>query len=256
MPGQREKKQRLLGFLLSFLFHAGVVAVLLLLGFTTHLPLPSEQGIEVNLGSSLEGMGENQPLEPVASREQSSPSPKAETGKEEVVTQDVEEAPPAEKSENKEKMPVESENKEAVQQPVVNPDALYKGKSKTAGGNEGITGKPGDQGVPGGVPGAENYTGPGGQGNDLSYSLTGRSPKLLPKPSRNFTESGTVVIQITVDQYGKVIKAVAIDKGSNTTNSLLRRLAVEAALKSVFNANPDGPQEQKGTITYHFIIRD
>jgi len=256
MTDWREKKQRVFGFLLSFLFHAGVVAVLLLLGFTTSLPLPSEQGIEVNLGTSLEGMGEEQPLEPFVPEETSSPATRPETGQEEVVAQDVEEAPPAEKAENKVKKPVESENKEVVQQPVVNPNALYKGKSKTAGGNEGITGKPGDQGVPTGVPGAENYSGPGGQGNDLSYSLTGRSPKLLPKPSRNFTESGTVVVQITVDRYGKVIKAVAIDKGSNTTNSVLRRLAVDAALKSVFNANPDGPQEQKGTITYHFVIRD
>jgi hypothetical protein len=64
------------------------------------------------------------------------------------------------------------------------------------------------------------------------------------------------VVQIDVDKYGKVIKALAIDKGSNTTDATLRSLAEQAAKQAIFNANPDAADVQRGTITYHFVVKN
>ncbi|MBL7105007.1 MAG: TonB family protein [Bacteroidales bacterium] len=249
------------GIIGTVLFHVAIILLLLFLGFSTPLPLPGEEGVEVSLGANNEGIGYIQPKKP-ASVKKTTPPPKQADDAEDIVTQDIEPAPSIEKSEGEkteEKTVEEVEEKEIVkEEPKVNPAALYKGKSEEVSeeSSEGITGKEGDQGKPTGTKDSKNYLGQGGFGNGLSYSLKGRSPKYLPKPKTNFKENGTVVVQITVDKYGKVIKAIAIDKGSNTTNASLRRLAEEAAKKAIFNANPDAPEVQKGTITYHFIVKN
>ncbi|MBM3404607.1 MAG: hypothetical protein FJY10_06920 [Bacteroidetes bacterium] len=254
---QKEKNNRIKGIAGTILFHAIILLAILFYGLTVPSEPPPEQGIEVNLGYNEVGMGNIQL--PTPSAQPSSPPVPQDRGKEEVVTQDIEEAPAVKttgvkpKTTTTDKKPVEK-----PKEPVINPDALYKGKVQGTGntGNEGITNQPGDQGNPNSSPDATNYEGLGGSGSNISYSLTNRSPKYLPKPSNRFTEDGTVVVQIFVDKYGKVTRAIAIDKGSNTTNSVLRRLAVDAARQSVFNVDTDAPIEQKGTITYHFIIRN
>ncbi len=253
------------GILATLLFHGGLLLLLIFLGFTTPLPLPGEEGVEVSLGNSDEGMGDIQPVKTTAPEKATPPPPEPEPQQEEISTQDIEPAPVFEKPKQKKpkektvKKTVEKpEKKEVVrEEPKVNPAALYKGKSKTSDNQsgEGTTGKNGDQGKPHGSMDSKSYTGLGGMGNGLSFSLKGREPKYLPKPNRKFTEDGTIVVQIIVDKWGKVKKAIAIDKGSNTTNSALRKMAEEAAKKAVFNANPDAPEMQKGTITYHFVVK-
>ncbi len=253
------------GIIVTVLFHGGILLLLLFLGFTTPLPLPGEEGVEVSLGNSDEGVGNIQHAKTTAPEKVTPPPPAPETQEEELATQDIEPAPVFEKPKQKKpkekpvEKPVEKPNEKEIikEEPKVNPAALYKGKSKTSDKpvSEGITGKEGDQGKPHGSMDSKSYTGLGGMGNGLSFSLKGREPKFLPKPNRKFSEDGTVVVQIIVDKWGKVKKAVAIDKGSNTTSSTLRRMAEEAAKKAVFNANPKAPEMQKGTITYHFVVK-
>ncbi len=253
------------GIIATILFHGGLLLLLLFLGFSTPLPLPGEEGVEVSLGNSDEGIGNIQPVKTAAPEKATPPPPQPEIQEEEIVTQDTEPAPVFEKPKQekpKEKViekPVEKPKEKEVikEEPKVNPAALYKGKSKTADkqASEGITGKEGDQGKPTGSTDSKSYTGLGGMGNGLSYSLKGRESKYLPKPNQKFSEDGTIVVQIIVDKWGKVKKAVAIDKGSNTTNSALRKMAEEAAKKAVFNANPNAAEMQKGTITYHFVVK-
>jgi TonB family protein len=260
------KKDRLKGIIGSILFHSAILALLIFLGFSTPLPLPGEEGVEVSLGMSTEGFGAIQPEKPSVPEESASPSEPQQTKKqEEIVTQDTEPAPAIEERDEKpvDIQPEKVKEPEKVEEPVekepeVNPAALYKGKSKetTELMSEGITGKEGDQGEPTGSEDSKNYIGKGGLGDGLSYSLTGRTPNFLPKPSSSFQENGTVVVQITVDKYGKVVSAIAIDKGSNTTNSTLRRLAEEAAKKAIFNAKLDAADMQRGTITYHFVVKN
>jgi outer membrane biosynthesis protein TonB len=255
----RDKYKGIIG---TVIFHVAIILLLILLGFSTPLPLPGEEGVEVNLGVNEEGFGDVQPELPSESIAEYSPATtKTENLQEDIATQDKEETPivvkPKEKP--KEKAIVKDEAKEIVkEESKVNPDALYKGKSKqsTQQSGEGITGLDGDQGKPTGSADSKNYTGTGGTGDGLSFSLAGRTPKYLPKPSRNFKENGTIVVQIDVDKYGKVVKALAIDKGSNTTDATLRNLAEQAAKMAIFNANPDAADVQRGTITYHFVVKN
>lgn len=250
------------GFIGTILFHAIVIALLLILGLTTPLPLPAEQGVEVNLGYDDQGMGTVQTLEPPANAEQTSQS-SMHNEEEDIIQQNTEEAPSIKASKKKAKE-ITSPNKTTKTQadkatketsPTVNPLAIYKGKSKNSstGQNEGETGKPGDQGNPLGSPDAKNHYGTPGSGGGISFSLSGRSSTYLPKPPYQSKEQGIVVVAIWVNKNGQVTRSEAGIRGTTTSDPSLWKLAREAALKAKFSANPDAPEEQKGTITYNFI---
>lgn len=254
-----DKRARITALTGTILFHLLLLLLLLMLALRTPLPLPGEEGVEVNLGNSDQGMGMEQPLKP-ASLSNAAP-PQQQTGaKEEVLTQDIEEAPAIENpSKIKNKKPADQKTKVTPtvavnKEPVVNPNAMYKGSSNKSatGQNQGITGKPGDQGKPNGTPGSPNYTGPGGAGDGPSFDLGGRYARKLPLPDYNSAEQGAVVVTIKVNKEGKVIEARAGAKGTNISDQKLWKMAEEAAKRSTFTAKSDAAEEQKGTITYNF----
>jgi TonB family protein len=74
-------------------------------------------------------------------------------------------------------------------------------------------------------------------------------------PAYNSQNQGSVVVEVTVNQDGKVTKATAIAKGSTVQDSKLWRAAEEAALKARFNVKKDAPISQIGTITYEFSLK-
>ena len=135
------------------------------------------------------------------------------------------------------------------------------GGGKTDNGSQstsqGNTYGGGNQGSPNGTPGVYRYGDGGGDGdgNGISFSLSGRNARSLPKPSFPGNESGTVVVEVTVDKNGKVTKASPGIKGSNTVDPDLLEAARKAALAATFNADTKAAAFQKGTITYHFIIQ-
>ena len=124
---------------------------------------------------------------------------------------------------------------------------------------QGITYGPGNQGSPDGTPGANQYGLGGGSGkgagNGPSFNLLGRSAQSMPKPSFPGNEAGIVVVEVTVDKFGKVTKALPGIKGSNTIDSDLLEAAKKAALTARFNSDTNAPAFQKGTITYHFVLQ-
>ena len=135
------------------------------------------------------------------------------------------------------------------------------GGGKTDNGSlstsQGNTYGDGNQGSPNGQPGVNRYGDGGGDGDGsgISFSLSGRNARSLPKPSFPGNESGTVVVEVTVDKNGKVTKASPGIKGSNTVDPDLLEAARKAALSATFNADSKAAAFQKGTITYHFIIQ-
>jgi TonB family C-terminal domain len=135
---------------------------------------------------------------------------------------------------------------------------LFKNKTNAGqnGDSEGITGQPGDQGNPNGMANVKRYDGQGGNGNGTQYSLGGRGAKSLIKPNRDFSEQGTIVVNIWVNPEGKVIRTGIATKGTTIIDSGMRSMAREAALRSSFDADPSAPMEQKGTITYTFVINN
>ena len=140
-------------------------------------------------------------------------------------------------------------------QPTVSNRAIYKGSNNPqSGGSEGITSQPGDQGKPNGVADIKQYDGKGGKGNGIGYDLGGRGCKNLPKPPQDFPEEGHIVVEIWIDREGQVIRAEISPKGTTIVNNDMRQSAIQAAKRSIFNADPDAPEEQHGTITYTFVI--
>lgn len=75
-----------------------------------------------------------------------------------------------------------------------------------------------------------------------------------PKIVDNSQKEGKVVVDIIVDKNGKVVKATPGGRGSTTTDRHLEKLAKEAAENTVFNAKPDAPIQQKGEMTFLFIL--
>jgi len=118
---------------------------------------------------------------------------------------------------------------------------------------QGTTYQPGNQGSPTGTPGTNRYGEGGGEG--ISFNLTGRSAVSLPKPAYpGENEEGYVVVEVSVDKFGKVTKATPGAKGSTLMNTAFLRAAEQAALRTRFNENPEAPAFQTGTITYRFVL--
>lgn len=93
-----------------------------------------------------------------------------------------------------------------------------------------------------------------GRGNGVAFSLSGRMAKTLPKPSYPGIDEGIVVVEVSIDKYGRVIKAVPGISGTTTKNSALIEAAKSAALKTTFDSCIDAPEIQIGTITYRFVL--
>lgn len=270
---------------LALLVHCILFLILLFTFLHTKIPpfgggggsLSSFGLIEFAYGDE-QPMSNNQTMEPVPIE----PSQQQKFEDEEIVTQDLEEAPPVViKKENKKsvkKKPItvavpKVKTKEQIKQAQkVDPISLYKGKSNNSSQGNSQTGK-GDQGNPNGDPNA-SYTGNNGTGNGSGsgsgsgggdgdgtgsgkgpgFELRGRTPVSLFTPLDNSQETGKVVVDITVDKYGKVTYANPGGRGSTTTNTNLFRKAKEAALKAKFSPKPE-IEEQKGTITFVFIVQ-
>ena len=218
----------------TIIVQALVLLVLFLMAFRTPLPLPGEEGVEVDLGMYNQGMGEVQPETP-AIPQAATPPPTTAKSEDELVTQDNEEAPAIEPK----KTPKPKDTKPAEPtQPKVNQKALFKGSSNSQqGGSEGITGQPGDQGNPNGLKDVKQYEGQGGKGNGAGYDLGGRGAKSLNKPNNDFSEEGIIVVDIWVNQDGKVVRAEISNKGTTLIDSAMRAKAKEAALRSTFAAD-------------------
>lgn len=267
-----------------------IFLILLWIHFTTPIPPYPEggggpgMGLEVNLGTSNEGMGVDQLITPVDMPD-FKPAPVEPAEAEKIITQDEEETGKIESTEKKENIKAihkkktaskikeknnqNNKNSEDISEPKLNQKALFKSnKSKS---NEGTTGKSGDQGNPGGIVGSPLYKGNGngsgggtgggigkgtgtGVGDGISFDLKDRENLFLQTPEYNYQAEGVVVVKITVDKNGDVINAVAGVKGSTTLDDYLLQVARKAALQSKFSKKPDAPV-QTGTIKYHFLLQ-
>jgi hypothetical protein len=252
-------------------------------------PAPSlDEGMEVNLGSSDEGLGTDQPYEPglpSPKQEQAYIPPKADVAVnndlKDVETDDANEdapvikRPPVAKPEATRVTEKEVAKTPAkATQPVTNPTpapprpkAVFTGVSGTGtggndadtykkGGNEGIAGGRGDQGKPGGDPNSKNYEGTGGRGNSgvsISRGLSGRRMTSLPSFEDEFNSNEKVAVDIKVDEAGKVISAVYQPRGSTTSMSSFKSIAIRKAMQIRFNA---GGEESMGTIVFDFKLHN
>ena len=219
---------------------AGFAGLMLLLMFLIRwsfpaLPTPiADEGIEVNLGTSDQGFGKDQPMMPgePAQKQQMAVSVPQQTRSVIKDAKDFDEdkndkeavtilKPKVSKPDSKE---INKETKQVVKtskpQPIViqKPERPKAVLNRTVGGNgaggngadsyqkgsnEGIAGGKGDQGVVGGTPGAPNYKGNPGNGNGGPRRISGNRVVINPK-SMNAGENlrGKVLAEISVSPDG------------------------------------------------------
>lgn len=77
----------------------------------------------------------------------------------------------------------------------------------------------------------------------------------IPRPVYNVQESGIVVVNIWVDNYGNVVRAVPGGDGTTVLDKTLSAAARKAAMETHFNMSADAPAMQEGTITYYFNLK-
>ena len=103
---------------------------------------------------------------------------------------------------------------------------------------------------------AQGNTRTGETSGEPNANLAGRSINgTLPRPTYAVQASGKVVVDIWVDNYGTVQKAVAGAEGTTVTDKTLWQAARKAALGASFNMSADAPALQKGKITYIFNLK-
>jgi len=282
------RKNRTAGF--YTLLICGSLLVLLFL-ISWNLPAaspPVEEGLEVNLGNSDQGLGNDQPFLPndPSKQDQEKYTPPKTVAATKEALKDVEtddkdpdpapvvKQPPVTKPDAtkipEKDLTVKTPHKTI--QPAVNPTpappkpkAVFNGVKgdgtggndadhfKT-GGNQGIAGGKGDQGAPGGDPNSTNYTG-GGHGNGIAISrgLQGRRISRTPSFTDEFNENAKIAVDIRVDASGNVISAEYQPLGSTTSDATLKAIALKKAHQVKFN---NGNDEASGTIVFNFRLKN
>ncbi len=268
-----------------------LVLLLLFISWTLPVPppVPDDQGIEVNLGNSDKGLGTDQPYlpgKPSAEDRQKYTPPKAAAVEKEAVKDvetndnDKEEAPVVKKPPITKPDATKIEQKDItpkvvkVTKPAENPapvkpkpKAVFNGVSGTGnggndadsykpGGNQGIAGGHGDQGQPGGNPNSNNYIGNGGTGHSgvsISKGLQGRKIVGTPSFTDDFNENAKVAVDVHVDGSGNVTSAEFNLRGSTTSESSMKEIALRKAKQVKFNAGGD---ESVGTIIFNFKVHN
>jgi hypothetical protein len=87
----------------------------------------------------------------------------------------------------------------------------------------------------------------------VKYQMKGRTVSKPCKIVIGTQDRGTVVVDVTIDKYGNVIKATPGAQGSSTTNDdYLFTKAQKFAQEIKFDNVPTAPLETKGTVTFTF----
>jgi len=288
-----ESKKNMQAGTITVVILAVLFLFLFLVGWTTPTvlqPVP-EEGIEVNLGNSDAGLGEDQPFLPgkpaPQDQQQYTPPKQVETQKEDVkdpLSDDKDEAAPeikkppvtkpeatkiADKEEPKKVMPKKTETVSPPAPVPQRPKAEFKGVNGTGtggneadsykkGGSEGIAGGKGDQGRPGGSPDSKNYDG-GGRGKSgvsISRGLQGRFFTKVYSYQGDFDTNEKVAVDVRIDKSGNVLSASYQPRGSTTSSASYKDKAIEIVKKSKLNASPAGDDEQTGTVIINFRINN
>jgi len=265
-----------------------VVAILLLLLFftlgLTYYDPPISYGMEVNFGTLAQGSGDVQPTKSVQTFEQpvekpveveekaevTPPKESAEESIKEVLTEKEstvvvpnkkEEVKPREAEEEKPEPKVEPEPVKEV--PKVSEatksvvSKLLKNKAEegeqTQGEGDDLV--QGDKGKEEGNPYSSSYYnnyGLGGRGK--GYGLNGRNLQSNGKVVQECNQDGTVVVRITVNNNGEVVKAVPGVKGSTNTHPCLLEPARKTALLHKWFPDNNAPAEQIGFVVIQFKL--
>ena len=262
-----------------------VMLILLLLIFIVgpkYLDPPEEYGVAINFGTTDFGSGKIQPTKPIKSEpleinkptkaEPTTSEPtKATEAKEDILTQETEdaiairkqkEAETKAKAEADAKAQAEADRiakeKQEQEEKKKKLDALIGGVSKSEGsetGNEGDDDQVGDKGQLDGDPYAPSYFGDPGTGSGgVGYGLNGRGTPSKTVFKQDCNESGMVIVKITVNRNGNVIDAVPGVKGTTNRVPCLLAPAKKIALSHKWRPDSNAPAKQIGFVKVNFNL--
>lgn len=271
-----EEQNKRKGLIVSLVFHALIIILLLLPLLKYPDPPPGQEGILVSFGQPNIGKGDDRP--DTQQEKIEDPKPPSETekkvepvsevkptpveSKKEVVTSDDPNEVSIRKREEERKRQEENERRKAAEEAERQRKAeeaakqaeLEKAKKQFGdafgGKGKGNTDKAGNQGDPKGDPDAKNLEGISTGTGNVGGGLAGRGIQYKPSIQDKFQRTGTVVVNICVDRNGNVTKANFTQRGSSINDSELNRIAESNALK--FKFSPSNIDEQCGTITFNF----
>ncbi|MCC7301279.1 MAG: energy transducer TonB [Bacteroidia bacterium] len=211
-------------------------------------------GIEVDFGTDPEGMGNDHSMTPYnpddANNSNNSSSPTSPPD-DQQLTQDDGEVPTKPKTD---KPKTNTTNADPTDQNLLNALNNIGNDGPTNNSSDGDGNKPGNQGDPNGT-NSNNYDGPPGEGGPgLQWSLNGRKMKNPPPAINDFDEEGVIVVDITVNEKGKVTWAEVNRSKSKNPNYSLCQKARQAAFLTKFSES-GGNNEQRGSITFIFTLK-
>lgn len=267
----------------ALLYTAGVAGALLLVVFLVKfyqpavLPPPQEEYIEINLGSSDVGSGDDQPQLP------GEPAPEQQ-----VAYTPVHETPPAateaakdiDESNEPEAAPVYKPAATRPEAKKINTETkVEKARPTTAnvtptpapprpravmgqvrggngnGGNGADTYRPGTGEGQGGGPGDQGSV--GGNPNGRDYTPRRLAARTVSIPSRSFEddfkESGKIVLEISVDENGRLVAANYQPRGSSISNRSQIEIAKRRARELSYPKYPGG---FKQNVEFAFEVRN
>lgn len=286
----------------SAIITAIITLLMLLILFFIVLGWPKEEdlplsGMMIDFGTTETGQGNSSappaqnvatPVEEVNIND-ATPPPTSEPEvtpavADEVVTQDVEEAP-AITPEKPEKTPEQiaaeqaaleaqqlAEEQAAADQAAAEAAAAQAAADAAAqaeadalndqlnnawgdGGGDGNDGTPGDAGDPDGIPNGGDGWGTDGDGDGV-WGLGGRKWAKKPSIENKSQNFGKVTLKIKVDKQGNIISAEFTNYKSTTTNSYLVDLAIKEVLRQgKITSNVNAPSEQWGYVTINFSAK-
>jgi len=252
----------------------GIMAALLILSFFIVIgkfePIETGMGgMVVNYGTSAEGMGtdytsveepsadpnaNNKPPDKVVTEEPKPETPVSDNSAKEIVTQNTEDAVSVNtKTTSKTSTPAAStETKPA--KPVINQNALYKGKSnKGNGGGDGTGAVAGNQGSVNGDPEAPNY-GEGGSGFG-ERPIDIRKFVGLVLPQDDGQKTGKVAVRLKVDRNGTVLEATPGVKGTTLNDRELWQKCKDVVMRARVEKSETGSDVQIKVVTFFFKVK-
>lgn len=255
----------------SFIITTCLFVVFLLIIFlyrwsiTEEQPLLQGGEIAIRFGQHTKGHGPIKPPQLVETSPQVQETKQATSPEKKIVTQKVKETtvvkssekPNITKTKSNEVKNAKSNSPSKSTNDALN--SILKGE-KANGARTSGSGNDSEAGNKGSLQGdmySNSYYGSGrgqGTGGGNSWGLNGRTLAGHNVYQQNCNESGTVVIQVSVNQQGSVTSAKLSLKGTTNSASCLVEPALRTARSFRWKSDPKAPQEQTGFVVINFRV--
>lgn len=264
---KEEDKDRILALSATIIIHLAILLFLIFYFIITPIPPYPEAGgpeLELDFGNMINGTGKTESHyigNGTVSEKQNRINAKTPANHNTpLLTSEAENSVALNKGKKKTEVQKTDTAHKLEEQKISVELASIEKKFKSSKGNAGGNGNSGQEGNAGSPNGTTPGTGEGignGQGDQMGsgIQLSGRTVLIRPHTTGNSIDQGIVVVLITVDKSGNVIKAEPGQKGSTTSSPVLLAKAKEASLQAKFNASPQGVPEQQGYITFNFGVQ-